>query len=545
MTMTTSPTIPGLYYNFVQPPAEPSPVRTDVAGFFGRTERGPVGTPVRVRGWREYMNVFGGLLQGAMTTYSVQGYFENQAEVAYVVRLLGAESQCASAVWVVGTFDAASGTLDPAWPGAANFQAIQFQLKASTPGDWANNTLIQVRYWAYGPSGKPELEIEISPPNEDVETLTGIDPSAVDTQVNAKSKYVRMAPLPLPPALPSANLGVPPGPRYYEWPPFTLLGGTSLPPAKEDYLSAITALGDQLEVALVLCPDLYHPDFYQPNSSASTADVVDVISAMLVQADRLHDRLVIFDIPPDQADPFAAVQWIDSQLRNPPAPAEPLADTVLRNGAVYHPRLLVPDPLGSAVNPLLCVPCSGLVTGVISRLDLQEGAYLTPANAPIYGAVDLSRNLNANEQAAIYSGGLNLLTCSPAQGLLIWGGRVLGASTPPGGFLAHRRLIHLLVRAIRRVAEPLVFDTNGPQLWLAFVRCITTVLLEAFRAGALQGDTPDQAFRVQCDATTNPSEQVAQGMCLCLIQIAPAVPMEFITLRVAVSDQGQLEVFES
>jgi hypothetical protein len=34
-------------------------------------------------------------------------------------------------------------------------------------------------------------------------------------------------------------------------------------------------------------------------------------------------------------------------------------------------------------------------------------------------------------------------------------------------------------------------------------------------------------------------------MVVCLVQVAPAVPMEFITLRVSVSAQGQLEVFES
>jgi len=32
---------------------------------------------------------------------------------------------------------------------------------------------------------------------------------------------------------------------------------------------------------------------------------------------------------------------------------------------------------------------------------------------------------------------------------------------------------------------------------------------------------------------------------ICEIQVAPAVPMEFITLRVSASADGQLEVFES
>jgi hypothetical protein len=185
---------------------------------------------------------------------------------------------------------------------------------------------------------------------------------------------------------------------------------------------------------------------------------------------------------------------------------------------------------------------------VISRLDVQQGAYITPANAPIEEAVDLAIALDANQQANIYNGGINLLTCSPGRGLMVWGGRVLGkgdSTTKLGGFVAHRRLIHLLVRAIRRVAEPLVFDINGPELWLQFVRSITTVLLQAYNAGALQGDQPGQAFQVICDASTNPPDQIDQGMVVCVVKVAPAVPMEFITLRVSVSAAGQLEVFES
>jgi hypothetical protein len=542
--MSSVATIPGLYYTSVPKQANPSPLRTDVAGFFGRTRRGPVGVSTRVKGWREYNAVFGGLAAGQMTTYALRGYFDNGGDVAYVVRVLGANSQCATTFWAAGTYDTATNKLDPDWPGAASFQAIQFLFKANSPGDWANGTTIDLRYWARGTSGEPELEIEITPPGEATEILTGIDPSSVVDEVNSSSKYLQLAACALPAGLSVGQLNASTGPGYFEWPTVTLASGMSVPPAKEDYLAALASLGDQIEVALVICPDLYGSDLYDVSDPNRTASVVDVITTMLQQAERLHDRLVVLDIPPDQADPVAAVDWIDVNFRHPASPVLPLNESVLQNGAVYHPRLAVPDPLGTPSTPLVCVPCAGLVAGVISRLDQQEGPYMTPANVPIQEAVDLARTFDANGQATIYSGGLNLLTCSPSQGLLVWGGRVLGAGVP-GGFVAHRRLIHLLVRAIRRVAEPLVFDPNGPQLWLAFVRTITTVLLEAYRAGALQGDTPDQAFRVQCDATTNPPEQIDQGMVVCLVQVAPAVPMEFITLRIAVSAQGQLEVFES
>ncbi len=47
---------------------------------------------------------------------------------------------------------------------------------------------------------------------------------------------------------------------------------------------------------------------------------------------------------------------------------------------------------------------------------------------------------------------------------------------------------------------------------------------------------------MQCDAETNPPAERDLGRVVCRIELAPAVPMEFIELRVALSADGQLEV---
>ena len=146
------------------------------------------------------------------------------------------------------------------------------------------------------------------------------------------------------------------------------------------------------------------------------------------------------------------------------------------------------------------------------------------------------------EQAQCNVAGINLLRCFAGNWLQVWGGRTLSAEQR---FIAHRRLIHRLVRAIRRVAEPLVFDINGPEMWLTLARSITTVLLEAWRAGALKGAQPNEAFRVRCDEKLNTPEEQDLGRVHCEIELAPATPMEFILLRVSLSGDGRLEVFES
>jgi phage tail sheath protein FI len=186
------------------------------------------------------------------------------------------------------------------------------------------------------------------------------------------------------------------------------------------------------------------------------------------------------------------------------------------------------------------------VAGVVSRLDRERGAHHTPANAPLHGAVDVSDRFTDVEQALLTESGANVLRCQAGRGLVVWGGRTLSDPDREAEnlYLAHRRLLHRLVRAIRRAADPLVFEHNGPDVWLALVRAVTTVLMQAYRAGALKGERPSQGFRVVCDESNNPPASIDGGFVVCEVQVAPATPMEFITLRIALSSDGRLEMIE-
>src|SRR3954451_13757374 len=77
-------------------------VRTDVAGFLGYTERGPLALPdmapdgtrlkpddraIRLSSWEEYRAVFGGLIPHAYLPYAVRGFFENGVRPCYVMRV--------------------------------------------------------------------------------------------------------------------------------------------------------------------------------------------------------------------------------------------------------------------------------------------------------------------------------------------------------------------------------------------------------------------------------------------------------------------------
>jgi phage tail sheath protein FI len=559
--------IPGLRFTVTRPTANASPLRSDVAGFIARTRRGRVrgtrelarpgiehvaedgvGIAVRVEGWRGYQREFGGLDDAVDTPYAIRGYFENGGQAAWVVRvcaydLPGQTPVALSSAWTTWTVAGISATGDWLPDAPADFQTWRYRVEATTPGEWANGTTMTIRYSLRGPEGTPTVDLAVEAPGESPEYLTGLSPCALHVDGAIPSAFIRFVPdAPAPPPFPSPRTQ--PGPSTVEW-RLTLDNGVSAPPRPIDYLRAAELLRDVPEIAIVVAPDLLRD--LPPNNAASNDARREIIAVLLEHAAALDDRLVLLDIP-GPGDGVGPVRERLDELRKTAetrAQVDPASGGrgPARSAATYHPWLRVRDPLAPAGRALRTIPASGHVAGVISRLDRERGAQHTPANAEVVDAVDVSRAFNADEQEALFVAGVNLLRCAPGRGLVVWGGRTLDTELD-GRFVAHRRLIHRLVRAIRRVAEPLVFDVNGPTLWLMLVRAITSVLLEAWRAGGLKGARPDEAFFVVCNDETNPPEERDLGRVLCRVGLAPATPMEFIELTVALSAEGRLEVFE-
>jgi phage tail sheath protein FI len=62
-------------------------LRTDIPGFVGIAERGPLNTPVRIESWKQFWAVFGGFIPQGYLAYAVQGFFENGGRICYVTRI--------------------------------------------------------------------------------------------------------------------------------------------------------------------------------------------------------------------------------------------------------------------------------------------------------------------------------------------------------------------------------------------------------------------------------------------------------------------------
>jgi hypothetical protein len=86
--MATAYATPGVHFEPLdRAPAPIAALRTDVAGFVGVAERGPVDTPVRVESWEQFESGFGGFLATSFLAYAVKGFFDNRGRTCYVVRV--------------------------------------------------------------------------------------------------------------------------------------------------------------------------------------------------------------------------------------------------------------------------------------------------------------------------------------------------------------------------------------------------------------------------------------------------------------------------
>lgn len=144
-------TTPGVYFEQVdRGRAAIGPLRTDIAGFLGYTERGPLLTPVKVTGWRQFATIFGEPLDFAFLPYAVRGFFDNGGAACHVVRVADpAVAQAASLLLPDGNGDpalrlwASHGTLHDAVTGGLRVEDGR-PVRYDSPGAWGNSLSVSI-----------------------------------------------------------------------------------------------------------------------------------------------------------------------------------------------------------------------------------------------------------------------------------------------------------------------------------------------------------------------------------------------------------------
>jgi uncharacterized protein len=495
--MPATLTYPGVYIEEVPSGVRPiAGVATSIAAFVGWAPRGPVDKPTLVQSWPEYERVFGGRDRRSSFGHSVNHFFANGGQQAYIVRLVAADADTAGVV--VG------GVLD---------------ITARNPGDWAkeygvttkirsdDNTRfrIQVVYHPQGASADAVVESF-----ENLSMLPG-DPREAVKVLEAESSFIRAAVLggaTSPPA-DTASAQMLSGAAN--------LDGTVLQPDSAPFETALQAGGGAGGVNLLDEIDLF-------NLLCVPGETKNTIVSELEKFCRDRRAFLIVDAP--QGASFTSLQ---------PGPDSQIVGDNAINAALYFPWVLAPDPLQE--NRPAEYPAAPLVAGIYARTDSQRGVWKAPAgtDASLSGVLGLRTPLTDLQNGELNIRAINCLRTLTVFGNVVWGARTLRGNNEVGSewkYIPVRRMALFIEETLYRGTKWVVFEPNDEPLWAQIRLNIGAFMQTLFRQGAFQGRSPREAYFVKCDGETTTQTDINLGIVNIHVGFAPLKPAEFVVIRI-------------
>ncbi len=517
---------PGVYMEEVDKGTKPiEAVGTAVAAFVGYTERAAftrdgeaeslLGKPTLVTNWSQYVQSFGGFVEGAYTPDSVYGYFANGGSICYVV-----------SIKTLGTSD------DPKLSTQAQTSVLSegdkpaklLEFTAVERGPVGNNVEVEVK--AAAPPDVPKGEkadkaitpsgfgLVIKVAGQVEETFDNLTLSKGDTNVatvlQTQSKVIT--------AKVVGKVDMVPAPGVYP-----LSGGEIKEQAVtlKDYQGSVAerrglgGLEPLDDVTMICVPDLMAS--YQAGE-IDMKGVQAVQQSIIDYCELVRYCFAILDAPP-KLMPQEVKAWR----------YEVNYDST--RAAVYYPWIEIPDMTGNG-GRTRTVPPSGHVAGVYARTDGTRGVHKAPANELMRATLGLEVQVTKGEHDLLNPIGINVIRSFPGRGIRIWGARTI-SSNASWRYINVRRLFNMIEESIERGTQWVVFEPNDPFLWGRVRRDVKAFLKMVWRTGALFGRTPEEAFYVKCDDETNPPEARDLGQLVVEIGIAPVKPAEFVIFRVS------------
>lgn len=199
------------------------------------------------------------------------------------------------------------------------------------------------------------------------------------------------------------------------------------------------------------------------------------------------------------------------------------------NAAVYFPRLRVRGASGERE-----IPASGAVAGIYARVDRERGVWTAPAgaSATLRGVLGPALDLDDARHAALTAAGVSTIRTLPSGPTRLWSAVTREAHDPEWKYVNVRRFALFLERSIEEGTRWTVFEPNDQALWTHVRGAVRSFLTGLFRAGALRGSKPEEAFFVRCDRTTMTQDDVDDGRLVVIVGFAPLRPAEFVVLRI-------------
>jgi len=331
-----------------------------------------------------------------------------------------------------------------------------------------------------------------------------------------------------------------------------------------DLQDALPEVAKEDEVTLLVFPEA---------TALSDSDYGGVMGAALNQCGELQDRFTILDVPFDGSETVfdAATDFRAISL--------PLDN--LKYGAAYMPQVATifdyiyeetgvtlahttVDPSGTTAaggndgatmdaiqasdgvlyNQLkvtvgqipVVLPMSPIMAGIYAAVDSSRGVWKAPANVAISNVVKPTVKITNQQQEGLNvdtSGkSINAIRTFAGKGTLVWGARTLAGNDNEWRYVPVRRFFNMVEESVKKATEQFVFEPNDANTWTKVRAMIENFLVLQWRAGALAGATPDEAFFVSVGlGKTMTALDILEGRMIVEIGMAAVRPAEFIILR--------------
>jgi len=323
----------------------------------------------------------------------------------------------------------------------------------------------------------------------------------------------------------------------------------------------LAELAKEDEPTLIVFPDATNVN--------NVTNFYDIYEEALTQCNKLQDRFTIIDTY-NQASTFA--ETLRTQIS--------LGSDFLKYGAAYYPWLRTTLPYaydesevsithtetdapggttsydGLAINDATVVadtalynkikaelgklrvtlPPSGAVAGIYARVDSTRGVWKAPANVGVMNIVGPDKKVTNEEQDGLNDHptgkSINVIRTFTGKGTLVWGARTLAGNDNEWRYISVRRFFNMVEESVKKATGQFVFEPNDANTWIKVRAMIENFLTLQWRAGALAGAKPEEAFFVKVGlGQTMTAQDILEGKMIVEIGMAAVRPAEFIILR--------------
>ena len=183
------------------------------------------------------------------------------------------------------------------------------------------------------------------------------------------------------------------------------------------------------------------------------------------------------------------------------------------------------------------LPPSGAVVGLYAAVDNARGVWKAPANVSLTAIKSLSVSITHEDQEdlnvdTIAGKSINAIRSFTGKGTLVWGARTLAGNDNEWRYISVRRFFNMVEESVKKATSQFVFEPNDANTWVKVRSMIENFLTLQWRAGALQGAKPEQAFYVKVGlGQTMTAQDILNGFMNVEIGMAVVRPAEFIILK--------------